>query len=92
MKRYIKSAAIPDKWEKGTEVYVEWFWPEGEGPTTEGYALCEYVGKTRDGKHKFESTTYGWIYLVDLKNNEVISPEGEHYELNNRSGWATNRV
>ena len=93
MKRYIKTAIILDKVQRGDELFVTWTWPEGAKYNTQtGYALCEYLGKTRDGKHRFESCTYGDIYLVDLKSDEVITPRGHHYAIDNSSGWANGLV
>lgn len=76
--------SLTEKMEKGQEVTIRWHGPES---LPHGYAETEYVGKTRDGKYKFESTNYGWIYLVDLDSNKVISPKGQEYEIDNSTGW-----
>lgn len=52
-----------------------------------GYADVEFIGRTRDGKYKFKSTTYGTLYLMDVDNNTITSPNGDTYEIDNSSGW-----
>lgn len=71
---------------KGTPVTL-WWKDDTWSKTSPSYASCEYKGKTKDGKHKFVSDTYGWEYIVDFKENKVTTPQGKTFELDTSSGW-----
>ncbi len=73
-------------WEKGDPVTLWWKDPSWD-KNTPCYASCTYIGRTRDGKYKFESDTYGWLYLLDLENKKITTPRGKVFDVWNDSGW-----
>lgn len=72
--------------EKGDDITIWWRDPSWD-KNAPCYASCTYTGRTRDGKYKFESNTYGHMFLVDATNNTVITPDGKEFPLDTRSGW-----
>ena len=81
-----KSININETIEKGTPVTL--WWKDDEwSKDAPSYASCEYVGKTKDGKHKFVSTTYGHTFIVDFKTNTITTPQGKTFDLDTSSGW-----
>ena len=74
--------------QKGDELFIHFNDPDWDG---DAYARVEYIGKTRDGKFKFRSTTYGDIYIVDFKNNTVETPDRGNgpktFTINDETGW-----
>lgn len=86
-----KEKGLNEAWEKGEPVTLWWKDPSWDKHAP-CYASCEYVGKTRDGKHKFVSETYGWTYLLDVENKKVITPQGKEFDVFNESGWLNNHM
>lgn len=72
--------------EKGDDITIWWRDPSWD-KNAPCYARCTYTGRTRDGKYKFQSNTYGHMFLVDATNNTVITPDGKEFPLDTRSGW-----
>lgn len=78
-------------WRKGDSVTLWWTDPKWS-PTSPCYASCEYVGKARDGKYRFKSTTYGWEFLLDTVEMTITTPQGKTFAVDNSSGWLRNSL
>ena len=81
-----KSKSIKESLQKGNSVTIWWKDPNWS-TTSPSYASCTYLGRTNDGKYKFKSDTYGWIFIVDATTNTVTTPQGKEFELYDNSGW-----
>lgn len=77
---------LNETWSRGDEVTLWWIDPKWS-QTAPCYASCEYVGKARDGKYRFKSTTYGWEFLLDTVDMTVTTPQGKTFAVDNSSGW-----
>lgn len=77
---------LNETWSRGDQVTLWWTDPKWS-PTAPCYASCEYVGKSRDGKYRFKSTTYGWEFLLDTVEMTVTTPQGKTFAVDNSSGW-----
>lgn len=81
-----KSKSIKESLQKGDYVRIQWKDPNWS-TTSPCYASCTYLGRTNDGKYKFKSDTYGWIFIVDTTTNTVTTPQDKEFELYDNSGW-----
>ena len=63
------------KLQKGDEITLWW---KGSNDETQ-YAKVEYLGRDKNGNYKFESTTYGWIYLVSKDKSKVKMPNKDEW-------------
>ena len=86
IRRMEESKFIKESLQKGDSITIWWKNPNWS-TTSPSYASCTYVGRTNDGKYKFKSDTYGWIFIVDAVANTVTTPQGKEFELYNDSGW-----
>lgn len=77
---------IKESLNKGDELTLWWKDPSWDKHAP-CYARVEFIGKTRDGKYKFRSMTYGHVFLVDLTTNEITTHQGKVHKLDNSSGW-----
>ncbi len=77
---------LNETWSRGDQVTLWWTDPRWS-PTAPCYASCEYVGKSRDGKYRFKSTTYGWEFILDTVEMTVTTPQGKTFAVDNSSGW-----
>ena len=78
--------SLNETWSRGDEVTLWWIDPKWS-QTAPCYASCEYVGKARDGRYRFKSTTYGWEFLLDTVDMTVTTPQGKTFAVDNSSGW-----
>lgn len=81
--------SLNETWSRGDEVTLWWIDPKWS-QTAPCYASCEYIGKARDGRYRFRSTTYGWEFLLDTVDMTVTTPQGKTFAVDNSSGWLKN--
>lgn len=81
-----KKKTLGESLEKGDEITLWWKDPSWD-KTAPCYARVEFVGMTKDGKYKFMSLTYGHAFIVDVVRNEITTPDGKTFNLDNSSGW-----
>ena len=85
MKQIMENGNEQWKLEKGDCISIRWF--EYGGP---GYAYnVRYVGRTRKGEYKFQSTIYGWHYIVSKDKRTMYNDyhDEDIYRVDPSTGW-----